>query len=246
MSGEENRDNIMRILLVQNDAGVATWLADALDRAAMSIEWTNSGIVAAKILGIDEFDAVVIDLDLPDKSGFTLLSCIRASRNPLPTLVVTAHDSLASRVACFEAGAEDFLPKPFAVEELQARLRAMVRRSDKAEYLAIQCGPLAYDVLADRFTLYDDVLTLSRREHALLYALIRRTDRYLPKQALFDRAFGGNEDANLEAIEVLIHRLRKKLGGAPVRIASARGFGYRLEEVAEGVEESEAAPLQSA
>lgn len=221
----------MRILLVQDDPAIAMWLTDALGRALMSVEWTNSGVVAIKVHAGAEFDAAVVDLDLADKSGYTLLSHFRTSREALPTIALSAHDALVNRVACFDAGAEDFLPKPFAVEELQARLRALVRRSDRAGYVSICCGPLAYQVLTDRFTLYGEALVLSRREHALLYAMIRRTDRYLPKQVLFDRAFSGHEDANLEAIEVLIHRLRKKLAGAPIRIASARGFGYRLEEV---------------
>lgn len=223
----------MRILLVQEDAGTAAWLAQSFARSSTSMEWTNSGVVATKILRTTEFDAAVVDLDLADKSGHMLLSHFRTSRNSIPAIALMAQDSLANRIACFDAGAEDFLPKPFALEELQARLRALVRRSNKVEYLSISCGPLAYDVAADAFRLHGETLQLSRREHALLYALIRRMDRYVSKQVLFDRAFSEHEDANLEAIEVLIHRLRKKLVGAPVRIASARGFGYRLEEAVE-------------
>jgi two-component system response regulator TctD len=223
----------MRILLVQDNADLATGLINALAHASMSVEWTNNGIVALKILSLEDFDAAVIDLDMPDRSGNSMLSHLKASRSQIPVIVLTAHDTLAKRVACFNAGADDFLAKPFAVEELQARLRAVIRRGRNAEYRAIACGPLAYDVLADNFTLHGDPLALSRREHALLYVLIRRTDRYLPKQMLFDRAFGGHENANLEAIEVLVHRLRKKLAGTPVRITSARGFGYRLEMAAD-------------
>jgi len=220
----------MRVLLVQDDAATASWLTDAMTRWAMTVEWTNSGIVAARLLGAAEFDVAVVDVDLADKSGSVLLFHLRSSRNPIPSIALSSQDSLANRVACFDAGAEDFLAKPFALEELQARLRALVRRSDRAEYLSIRCGPLAYDVPAGLFTLHGEPLLLSRREHALLYALIRRMDRFVPKQVLFDRAFSAHEDVNLEAVEVLMHRLRKKLGGTTIRISSSRGFGYRIEE----------------
>jgi len=122
---------------------------------------------------------------------------------------------------------------PVNIAELEARLHAVVRRSQKRDYLAYRCGPLVFDTQAGAFRLADTPLSVSPREHALVLALIRRAQQTIPKKALFDRVFGQNNDANLEAIEVIVWRLRKRTAGASVRIVNVRGFGYRLEAVEE-------------
>lgn len=223
----------MRILLVQEDAAEAAHLTDSFDRHGIFAEWMNDGLVAVKILDREEFDAVILDLALPGKSGCAVLSHLRAKRNPVPIIVLTAQDSLSNRLASFDAGADDFLARPFAFEELVARVHAVVRRSHKAEYRALTCGPLVFDIVTQRFTLDGNPMTLSFREHMLLHALIRRANRHVSKRTLFDHAFRTNEEANISAIEVLIHRLRKRLSGSSVKIVSARGFGYSLTESAD-------------
>jgi two-component system response regulator TctD len=139
---------------------------------------------------------------------------------------------MRNRIAAFEAGADDFLSRPFAIEELMARVNALLRRSFRAEYQALTCGPLTFDIHRQQFMLDGEVMNLPFREHMLLHALIRRAHRPASKQVLFDRTFRANEDANVAAIEVLVHRLRKKLAGTPVRIISVRGFGYSLATAA--------------
>jgi two-component system, OmpR family, response regulator TctD len=225
-----NSEKNVRILLVQDDPDLARWLTDALSDIGISVEWTNDGLIALKVLDLEEFDAVILDLELPGKSGYGILSHLQSTGNAVPVMVLTDLDSLSERVACLNAGADDFLPKPFALAELQARLRAVIRRSQRADYMVLACGSLTYNVADEQFSINGTPLKLPTREYALLLALIRRKGRYLTKQALFDRIFRQHEIANLEAIEVIIHRLRKRLAGTRVKILSARGFGYRLEQ----------------
>ena len=219
----------MRILLVEDEAELATWLTKALAQSDFAVEWSNDGLVAERILGIEEFDAVILDLGLPGKSGHAVLSSLRASDNRVPVLILTARDSLDERVLSLNQGADDFLAKPFALAELEARLVALIRRSRGREHPRLACGPLVYDAGTKLFQLLDVPIALTPREHAMLSALIQRADEPVSKQSLLDRVFARNEDVHPEAIEVLVHRLRKKLAGAPVRIATMRGFGYCLE-----------------
>lgn len=219
----------MRILLVEDEAELATWLIKALAQRDFAVEWTNDGLVAEKILGIEEFDAVVLDLGLPGKNGHGVLAYLRGSDNRVPVLILTARDSLAERVSSLNEGADDFLPKPFAVEELEARLLALIRRSRGREQPRLSCGPLSYDAGSRQFLLADAQMALTPREHAMLSALIQRVGEPVSKRLLMDRIFAHNDDVNLEVIEVLAYRLRKKLAGAAIRIATMRGFGYCLE-----------------
>lgn len=220
----------MRILLIEDEADLARWLARTLARhGGFTAEWADDGFLAEKMLGVETFNAIVLDLGLPDMDGHVFLSRLRARDDRTPVLVLTARDSLAARVETLLGGADDFLPKPFVVEELEARLIALVRRSRGSQHPRMACGDLVYEPTAQRFTVQNRPLSLSPREHAVLRALIQNSGEPVTKQQILDRISSGDVDINLEAIEVLVHRLRKKLADVSVQIVTLRGMGYCLE-----------------
>lgn len=224
----------MRILLVEDDPDLAIWLSRSLTQRGSVVEWEEDGRLAELWIRMDRFDAIVLDLGLPSLDGASLLRRLRAADDATPTLIVTARDDLAKRVELLHAGADDFLAKPFAVEELEARLVALVRRSFGRAKGVYQCGPLAFDQTAQRFTLAGQPLALAPREHAILRELIQRIGEPLTKQQLLDRLVATHSDLHLEAIEVMVHRLRRKLVGASVQIVTLRGLGYFLEAIDSG------------
>lgn len=223
---------VMRILLVEDEPDLALWLSRSLEKKGFSIEWANDGLVAYHRLQVEEFDAVILDLGIPSMDGHTVLSRLRAEDNRSPILILTARDSLAERVDTLELGADDFLPKPFRIEELVARLNALIRRSRGKDKPRLACGSLAYDLSAKRFTLDGAVLQVTPRENEVLRTLIQRSGEPVNKQFILDRLTDGHDEAiNIEAVEVLIHRLRKKLQASDVQITTLRGIGYCLEPV---------------
>lgn len=225
----------MRILLVEDEPELARWLSRSLARhAGYVVDWADDGIVAERRLSLEEFDAVILDLGLPGIDGHTLLSRIRARDDRTPVLVLTARDSLAERVGVLHEGADDFLPKPFMVEELEARLIALVRRSRGREHPRLACGSLVLDTGANRFSANGQPLALSPREHAVLRVLIQKSGEPINKQQILDRIVSDDSEVNLEAVEVLVHRLRKKLAGVDARIVTLRGMGYCLEPAPAG------------
>jgi len=222
----------MRILLVEDEPELARWLSRSLARhAGYVVDWADDGVVAERRLWLEEFDAVILDLGLPGIDGHTLLSRIRARDDRTPVLVLTARDSLAERVGVLHDGADDFLPKPFMIEELEARLIALVRRSRGRERPRFSCASLTLDTAVNRFSAHGLAIALSPREHAVLRVLIQKSGEPINKQYILDRILSDEADVNLEAVEVLIHRLRKKLVGVNVRIVTLRGMGYCLEPV---------------
>ena len=222
----------MRILLIEDEAELARWLSRSLARhAGFVVEWADDGLLADRRLAMEEFDAVVLDLGLPGMDGHTLLAKIRARDDRTPVLVLTARDSLTERIGTLHEGADDFLPKPFVLEELEARLIALIRRSRGKEHPRLSLGNLTFDTLAQRFTVNGQVLRLSPREHGVLKALIQKSGEHLNKQQILDRILTDDSEVNLEAIEVLVHRLRKKLADTNVQIVTLRGIGYCLEVV---------------
>lgn len=219
----------MRILLVEDEKPLAEWLCKALGQSGMHVDWLADGDVAQRTLEGHDYDALVLDLGLPGRSGHDVLHALRASDLRLPVLILTARDSLAERVSTLNEGADDFLAKPFALPELEARLLALVRRARGIEHPRFHCGPLGFDAVARQFTLNGDRLTLPRREHALLQSLLQRSGEPLTRQQIIDRIFADEEDVLPGAVDVLVHRLRKRLENAGVRIATYRGLGYVLE-----------------
>ena len=222
----------MRILLVEDEPELALWLSRSLEKKGFSIEWSNDGLVAYRRLQLEEFDAVILDLGIPSMDGHSVLSRLRSEDNRTPILILTARDSLAERVETLESGADDFLPKPFRIEELVARLHALIRRSRGRDKPRLACGSLAYDLSTQRFMLNGNVLSVTPRESEVLRTLIQRSGEPVNKQFILDRLT--ERDAELigvEAIEVIIHRLRKKLQASDVQITTLRGIGYCLEPV---------------
>lgn len=224
----------MRILLIEDEADLAHWLSRSLARhAGFVVDWADNGLLAERRLALEEFDAVILDLGLPGMDGHTLLTKMRARDDRTPVLVLTARDSLAERVGTLHEGADDFLPKPFVLEELEARLTALIRRSRGREHPRLSLGNLVLDTSAQRFTVAGQNLQLSPKEYAVLRVLIQRSGEPINKQQILDRIQGEDSDVNLEAIEVLVHRLRKKLTDTGVQIVTMRGMGYSLEAAVE-------------
>ncbi|CAB3821752.1 MULTISPECIES: response regulator [Achromobacter] len=222
----------MRILLIEDEAELARWLSRSLARhAGFVVEWADDGLVAERRLAMEEFDAVILDLGLPGMDGHALLAKIRARDDRTPVLVLTARDSLAEKIGTLHQGADDFLPKPFVVEELEARLIALIRRSRGREHPRLTLGNLAFETSAQKFTVNGQPLQLSPREHSVLRVLIQKSGEPINKQQILDRILTDDADINLEAIEVLVHRLRKKLADTGVQIVTMRGMGYCLENL---------------
>ncbi|MBP1859869.1 response regulator [Rhizobium herbae] len=219
----------MKILLIEDDMELAEWLMKALSqRYEFMTEWAEDGLVADKRLQMEEFDAIVLDLGLPEMDGRSLLSAMRSRGDTTPALILTARDSLAERIASLHQGADDFLAKPFAIEELEARLVALVRRAHGKNTGTFASGPLSYHSSEQRFSLDGMALELTPREHSMLRILLQHAGEPMSKQKIMDRMFSYDADIQLDAIEVIAHRLRKKLGDA-VHIRTLRGLGYVLE-----------------
>jgi two-component system response regulator TctD len=219
----------MRILLVEDEREMAAWLERALAQSGFIPEHAPDAHTAEQMLAGSEFDAVVMDLRLPDKHGLVLLREMRNRGDVTPVLILTAQGALQDRVRGLNLGADDFLSKPFALEELEARLAALVRRSRGRLVPRMECGSLIYDNESRAFSLDGGILHLTPREHAALVALIARSGLPVEKTLLFSRVFEHDTDASPDAIEVVLHRLRKKLAGSDVHIVTVRGLGYMLE-----------------
>ena len=222
----------MRILLVEDEREMAAWLVRALSQSGFVLDHAQDARSAESFLAENEYEAVVMDLRLPDKHGLVLLREMRTRDDHTPVLLLTAQGALQDRVRGLNLGADDFLTKPFALEELEARLTALVRRSRGRAQPRFQCGSLSYDSESRSFTLDGALLFLTPREHAALAALLTRTGYPVDKAQLFGKVFTQDSEANLDAIEVVLHRLRKKLAGSDVRITTVRGLGYMLEAAA--------------
>ncbi len=220
----------MRILLVEDESEMATWLLRAFKQSGFVTDHAPDARTAEGFLcGGTQFDAVVLDLGLPDKHGLAVLAAMRDRGDTTPVLVLTAQGALPQRVRGLNLGADDFLVKPVAIEELEARLIALIRRSHGHPHPRLQCGSLVYDNDSHVFKLRDAMLQLTPREHAALTALLMRAGTPLGKAQLFDKVFPHDSNAGPDAIEQVLHRLRRKLSNGDVRIVTVRGLGYMLE-----------------
>jgi two-component system response regulator TctD len=222
----------MRILLVEDEHELATWLVRALAQSGFQVDWVDDGRLVAGSLRAMNYDALILDLGLPGLGGHDVLADLRRADERLPVLILTARDSLMERVNTLHEGADDFLAKPFELPELEARLVALIRRARGRDRPRFACGPLAYDAGTKQFTLAGAALTLTPREHSVLRALIQRSGEPLSKQDILDRVFPDEQDVQPDAVEVLVHRLRKRLQSSPVCIRTLRGLGYVLESAA--------------
>jgi two-component system, OmpR family, response regulator QseB len=218
----------MRILLVEDDAMIGKALQQALQQDGYAVDWAvdgQAGRLALDTAG-DAYALVLLDLGLPKKNGLDLLKEIRRSGNKIRVLIVTARDAVADRVAGLDAGADDYLTKPFSLDELQARMRALLRRDVAREDNVLRHRTLALDTATRTVTHDGRTVELSAREFALLAALLERPGAALSKAQLEERVYRWGEELESNAVEVHIHHLRKKLG--PDAIRTIRGVGYAL------------------
>lgn len=222
----------MRLLLVEDEAEMAAWLLRAFKQSGYVSDHAPDAATAESLLAGNDYDAVVLDLRLPDKHGLALLAELRKDGNRTPVLVLTAQGSLQDRVKGLNVGADDFLGKPFALEELEARLAALVRRSRGRSHAPLQCGSLSCPHDSRAFTLGGTLLQLTPRESAALAVLLARSGTPVEKSQLSGKVFPADSNAGPDAIELVLHRLRRKLDGGDVRIVTVRGLGYMLEAIA--------------
>lgn len=219
----------MRILLAEDDEIIADALIRALKRGGFAVDHVPTGTEADAALASQSYDLVVLDLGLPRLPGIDVLKRLRARKCTTPVLILTAQDAIEERVRGLDAGADDYMTKPFALPELEARVRALTRRGT-GQGRCITLGALSYDQ-ADRVVMVGgQVVELSAREIGVLETLLLRAGRLVSKEQLVDHLCGWGEEVSHNAIEVYVHRLRKKLEPSGLKIATVRGLGYCLEK----------------
>lgn len=219
----------MRILLAEDNLKLAASLTESLSQSGFTVDCMHDGASADHLLTTQDYALAILDIGMPRVDGLEVLRRLRSRRNPLPVLILTAHGSVEDRVRGLNLGADDYLAKPFALTELEARARALIRRSHGHDRTELSCGPLHYDSVSRAFTLNGELLQLTGRERAVLEILLLRDGRAVNKAALSEKIFGIDESVNADAIEIYVYRLRKKLEGSGVSIVTLRGLGYLLE-----------------
>lgn len=219
----------MKILLVEDDPTLGEAVMLALRQAGFSVDWARDGVQAELALGGYAYDAMLLDLGLPRREGLEILRQARGRGAILPVIILTARDTVEDRVRGLDAGADDYVLKPFALDELLARLRALLRRSQGRADPQIRVGRLSFDSVRRQATVGDTPLALSAREIEVLEILLAHAGRVTAKEAIADRLAGWDEGVGENAVEVYIHRLRRKLHDSGVAIRTLRGLGYLLE-----------------
>jgi len=221
----------MRLLLVEDHAELAEWVAKALRHAGYALDVLDRGDHADHALRSQAYDLVILDLSLPGLDGLEVLRRLRSRQqgSPTPVLVLTARGTTEDRVKGLNLGADDYLPKPFELAELEARIKALLRRSGNLVPL-VRIGRLEFDTTTRMASVEGKPLALTPRELAVLEALLSRAGRPVAREALFEKVFDFDAEARVEAIDIYVSRLRKKLEGSGVAINTLRGLGYLLAE----------------
>ena len=222
----------MRILLVEDDALLGDGLRAGLQQSAFAVDWVRDGPSAEEALRTNPYAAAVLDLSLPGKDGLLVLASVRKAGVKLPVLVLTARDSWSDKVAGLDAGADDYLAKPFQSEELIARLRALIRRASGNASSELVAGDVRLDTRSGRVTLAGEPVKLTAQEYKLLSYLMHHRGKVVSRTELIEHIYDQDFDRDSNTIEVFVTRIRKKLG-ADV-ITTIRGLGYSLDDPAEG------------
>ncbi|HYA37984.1 MAG TPA: response regulator [Candidatus Methylomirabilis sp.] len=220
----------MRILIAEDDAVLSDGLQRTLRQSSYAVECATTGDEADAKLSSQTYGLVILDLGLPRMDGLEVLRHLRARGSRTPVLILTARDRLEDRVAGLDMGADDYLVKPFQLAELEARVRALIRRGQGGTGSVIELGPLRYDMKGRRVFIRDEPVELSARELGVFEVLVLRIGRVVSKEDLVAHLVDEGDGINSGAIEVYVHRLRKKLEDAQVLIRTVRGLGYLLEK----------------
>lgn len=223
----------MHVLIVEDDKALGDGLVRYLRQAGYHTELATSGREADLLLAHEEYDLLILDIGLPGIDGFEVLRRARQRERYVPVLVLTARDSVADRVHGLDLGADDYLIKPFSLMELEARMRAVIRRGQQTAETQIVCGQLTVDIAAKRVWVAGGPVRLTAREWGVLEFLVLRAGKIVSKEQIVSAISGADEDLNLNVVEVYISRLRNKLGPAGVKIHSIRGFGYYLDKTSD-------------
>lgn len=218
----------MRVLLVEDDELLGDGLRTGLIQVGYTVDWAKNGLAADQALQNETFDLVILDLTLPKIDGITLLQKMRSRGNTTPVLILTARESIEERVRGLDSGADDYLTKPFDLDEVSARLRALQRRFASRALPQIIHGNLTLDPASHLVTFNQENVTLPRREFALLHILLENLGRVLSREHLTQSLYGWGEEVDSNALEVHIHNLRKKFGQDFIR--TIRGIGYMIEK----------------
>lgn len=221
----------MRIAIIEDNIMLADGIARAFSNEGHGVDQLHDGRDALTFLQREEVDLIILDINLPTLSGLEVLAALRRSEDSTPVLLLTARATLDDKIAGLDNGADDYLTKPFELEELEARARALLRRSEKRLINRIQCGDLIFDRQSRQIMLGDVVLDLPRRELALAELLMQRIGHVFSKHQIIEHLYGTGADVEDGAAELYISRLRKKLSGAGVEIKTLRGLGYCLREI---------------
>jgi len=216
----------MRLLLVEDDTMVGEAVRKGLRQQGHAVDWVRDGESATLALAGEPYNVVLLDIGLPRRDGLSVLATLRRRGNRVPVLILTARDAVADRVAGLDAGADDYLVKPFDLDELAARIRALERRRSGRAESAIVHGALRLDPATHGVSLDDVPVALSPREFAVLHALLAQPGKPLSRSQLEERVYGWGEEVESNAIEVHIHALRRKLGSGWIR--NLRGVGYMV------------------
>jgi two-component system OmpR family response regulator len=220
----------LRILLVEDDRMLSEAIASALTQSAHVVDVSYNGEEADRALATYEYGLVLLDIGLPTIDGFEVLRRLRHRRNKVPVLVLTARDAIADRITGLDLGADDYLAKPFHLSELEARVRALIRRSHSGASSELVHGRLRLDMAGRRLYCDDQPIDLSARELAVIELLLLKEGKVVTKQQIVDHLYGWEDASNSNAIEVFVYRLRKKLEVSGADIRTVRGMGYLIEK----------------
>ena len=227
----ENRP--VRVLIIEDSADLGFAISERLESHGHSVEHCLDGEDGEEFAQSGTFDVLVLDINLPGRSGFEVLKNLRRSGNTMPILILTARNRIDDKIDLLDHGADDYMVKPFSLDELEARIRAVARRQMGATQSRIEVGSVSLDLKSHSVTVDDEPLNLGRREYALLEALISQFGSTVLKDALVIKLFGHDDAGSPNAIELLVSRLRRKLSHSGLEIVTQRGIGYALRPEAE-------------